>query len=113
MRYGTGLLALPVASPAFAQVSPETVGAGIGFVAGMIMAILIGAVIGWLASLIVTGSGSGLLTDILAGVGGSMLASYLLPRFGITLGGGWVGAFLAALAGAVLILVVLRLVRRA
>ncbi|THD82495.1 GlsB/YeaQ/YmgE family stress response membrane protein [Aliigemmobacter aestuarii] len=79
----------------------------------MTMAILIGAVIGWLASLIVKGSGSGLLTDILAGVGGSMLASFLLPRLGIPLGGGWFGAFLAALAGAVLILFILRLVRRA
>lgn len=113
MHLRSGLLVLPAASPAFAQTSTETVGAGIGFVAGMVLAILIGAVIGWLASLIVKGKGSGLLTDILAGIGGSMLASYLLPRLGIHLGGGWFGAFLAALAGAVLILVILRLVRRA
>ena len=113
MRVGVGLLSAIAATPALAQASPEAVGAGIGVVAGLRIAIVVGAVIGWLASLIVKGSGSGLLVDVLVGIGGSIIASYLFPAIGIPLGTGIVGAFLAALIGAVLLLLIIKLIRRA
>ena len=113
MRVGVGLLSAIAATPALAQASPEALGAGIGVVAGFLIAIVVGAVIGWLASLIVKGSGSGLLVDVLVGIGGSIIASYLFPAIGIPSDTGIVGAFLAALIGAVLLLLIIKLIRRA
>ena len=80
-------------------------------VAGLL--VVVGAVIGWLASLIVKGTGSGILVDILVGIGGSIVASVLFPAIGIPLGSGAVGAFLAALIGAVILLLIIKLIRRA
>ncbi len=55
----------------------------------------------------------GELFDVLVGIGGSIIASYLFPAIGIPLGTGIVGAFLAALIGAVLLLLIIKLIRRA
>ncbi|MWD26251.1 GlsB/YeaQ/YmgE family stress response membrane protein [Aquicoccus sp. SCR17] len=79
---------------------------------GLLLLIVIGAVVGWLASLIVKGSGSGFWMDVLIGIGGSLLAGYVLPLLGIPLGG-WVGSFIAALIGAVILILVGRLIRKA
>lgn len=74
--------------------------------------IVVGAVVGWLASLIVKGGGSGFWGDVLVGIGGSILAGYLLPALGLDMGSGAVGAFVPALIGAVLLLLIVRLIRR-
>lgn len=105
---------LPAAAyvtPAFAQQeAANAIGAGVGLAIGLTMAIVIGAVVGWLASLIVKGSGSGFWGDVLIGIGGSILASVVLPLIGISLGG-VVGSFLAALIGAVILLLIVRAIR--
>lgn len=100
-------------APAFAQqATPEAVGAGMGLVAGLLISIVVGAIIGWIASLIVKGSGSGLLVDILVGIGGSMLASFVLPALGISFGGSAIGGPIAAILGAVVLLLVVKFLRR-
>ena len=99
------------ATPTFAQ-NAEAVGTGVGLVIGVLIAVVVGAVVGWVASLIVKGSGSGLLTDILVGIGGSILASFLLPAIGIQLGGGVIGSFIAAVIGAVILLLIIKLIRK-
>lgn len=91
----------------------ETVGTGMGIVAGLLIAIVVGALVGWVASLLVKGSGSGLVKDVLIGIGGSIVASYLLPMIGVPLGESWFGAFAAAVIGAVLLLLLIKLIRRA
>lgn len=89
----------------------EALGAGIGLVIGLLLALIVGAVVGWLASLIVKGTGSGLLVDILIGIGGSIIASYALSAMGVTYG--VVGALLASIAGAVVLLLIVKMIRRA
>lgn len=74
--------------------------------------IIVGAIIGWLAGLLVQGGGFGFLVDALIGIFGSVLAGWLFPRLGIPLGGGLVGSVLASIAGAVIVIVVIRLLRR-
>ena len=56
----------------------------------LIVALVIGAIAGWLAGLLVQGTGFGLLGDIIVGVVGAMITSMLFPKLGIglTLGGG-------------------------
>ena len=75
--------------------------------------IIVGAVAGWLAGLVVRGSGFGLIGDIVVGIVGAFIAGWLFPRIGVQLGTGFVRAVLDAFVGAVLLLLVLRLVRRA
>lgn len=106
------LFLLTAFTPAFARSSTDAMGAGIGIVAGLLIAAVVGAVIGWLASLIVKGSGSGLFTDVLIGIGGSLIASRLFPAIGMHMGGGALGAFLSALFGAVILLLIIKLIRR-
>ncbi len=100
-------------TPAIAQEeTAEVIGAGVGLVIGLLIAIVIGAIVGWLAGLIVKGGGSGFWSNVLVGIGGSILANVLLPIIGISFGS-VVGSFLAALIGAVILLLLFRLIRRA
>jgi uncharacterized membrane protein YeaQ/YmgE (transglycosylase-associated protein family) len=75
--------------------------------------LVVGAIAGWLAGLIVRGGGFGLIGDIIVGVVGAFIAGLLLPRLGIHLMPGFVGEVIDATIGAVILLLVLRLVRRA
>ncbi|MDO6416410.1 GlsB/YeaQ/YmgE family stress response membrane protein [Sphingomonas sp. BIUV-7] len=74
--------------------------------------IVVGAIIGWLAGLLVQGGGFGFVLDALIGILGSVVAGWLFPRLGFTLGGGLIGAILASVIGAVIVAVAVRLLRR-
>ena len=82
---------------------------------GLIIFLVVGAVAGWLAGLIVRGYGLGLLGNIVVGIIGAFLAGWLLPRLGIgfVLGGPILTSILHALIGAVILLVLIGLFRRA
>ena len=59
---------------------------------GILAALVIGAIAGWLAGLIVRGAGFGLIGNIVIGIIGALVASWLLPQLGVSLGGGSVVA---------------------
>ncbi len=82
-------------------------------VESLLVFLLVGAVAGWLAGLLVKGSGFGILGDIIVGIIGAFVAGWLFPTLGVSLGSGIVAAILHAAIGAVLFLVVLRLLKRA
>jgi len=79
---------------------------------GLLFALIVGALAGWLAGRIVTGYGFGLLGNILVGIAGAIIAYYLLPRIGMNMGL-FVGSVLRATIGAVVLLLLIRLVKRA
>ena len=79
----------------------------------LIIFIVVGIIAGWLAGQVVRGGGFGLIGDLVVGIVGALIAGWLFPRAGISLGGGIVGSIISAAIGAILLLVVLRLVRRA
>ena len=60
---------------------------------------------------LVQGTGFGLIGDLIIGVIGAFIGTWLLPRLGIHIGAGIVSAIVSATVGAVLLLVVLRLFR--
>ena len=104
---------LALTGPAMAQdETAELVGTAVGGFIGILILIVIGAIVGWLASLIVKGSGSGFWGDVLIGIGGSILAGRVLPAVGVPLGGA-IGSFLAAVVGAVILILIVRLIRKA
>ena len=72
----------------------------------IIIALLIGAVIGWIASALV-GSGGGLLWDIVVGIVGSILGHYLAPMLGIA-ATSTLAYYAVSVGGAVLLIVILR-----
>ena len=80
---------------------------------GIIAALIIGAIAGWLAGKIVRGAGFGLIGNIVIGIIGALLAGWLLPQLGVGLGTGWIRDIIHATIGGVIILVILSLVKRA
>jgi len=79
----------------------------------ILAALIIGAIAGWLAGVIVRGAGFGLIGNIVVGIIGALVAGWLLPQLHIELASGTVGAIINATIGAIIVLVVLSLVRRA
>jgi uncharacterized membrane protein YeaQ/YmgE (transglycosylase-associated protein family) len=82
---------------------------------GLIIFLIVGAVAGWLAGLIVRGFGFGLLGNIVVGIVGAFIAGWLLPALGVafSLGSPILTAIVYALIGAVVLLVIVGLFRRA
>ncbi|SMF76586.1 GlsB/YeaQ/YmgE family stress response membrane protein [Allosphingosinicella indica] len=84
---------------------------------GLILALIIGGVIGWLASIVMrTDAQQGIILNVVVGIVGSLLGSFLL---GPLLGGGNImsGALdvrtlLVAFLGAVILLAIVNLFRR-
>ncbi|WP_026913225.1 GlsB/YeaQ/YmgE family stress response membrane protein [Perlucidibaca piscinae] len=69
--------------------------------------LLIGAVAGWLAGLIMKGGGFGLVGNMVVGVLGSVIGGYLFDSVGVS-----AGNLLTALIGALVLLFLVGLLRR-
>jgi uncharacterized membrane protein YeaQ/YmgE (transglycosylase-associated protein family) len=78
----------------------------------LIIWLIIGAVAGWLAGLIVKGYGFGLVGNIVVGIIGAVVAGWLLPLAGFVLVGGVIAAIINAVIGAVILLVVIGLFKK-
>jgi uncharacterized membrane protein YeaQ/YmgE (transglycosylase-associated protein family) len=78
----------------------------------LIIWLIVGALAGWIAGLIVKGYGLGLIGNIVVGIIGAVIAGWLLPRIGIIIGSGFVASLINAIIGAVILLVIIGLVRR-
>lgn len=79
----------------------------------LIIFIIVGAIAGWLAGLLVKGFGFGLIGNIVVGIVGAFIAGWLLPFVGISIGSGIIAAIIHATIGAVILLVLIRLVKQA
>ncbi|AJK45405.1 MULTISPECIES: GlsB/YeaQ/YmgE family stress response membrane protein [Burkholderia] len=80
---------------------------------GLIMWLIIGAIAGWLAGLLVKGGGFGLIVDIIVGIVGAIIGGWLAGVLGITIGSGFFASIIVAVIGAVILLFIIRLFRRA
>ena len=78
---------------------------------GLLVILFVGLVAGWLAGKVVRGTGFGIIGDIVVGVAGALVASFLFPKLGIRLGTGLVSEIVYSAIGAVILLLVVRLVR--
>jgi len=77
----------------------------------LLVILLVGVVAGWLAGHVVQGTGLGLIGDMVIGVIGAFVGDWLMPQLGIHLGVGTIGAIVNATIGAILLLLIIRLVR--
>lgn len=74
--------------------------------------LIIGAVAGWLGSVIFQGGGLGLIGNIIVGILGAFVGGWLLSKLNISLGTGTVAAILQGAIGAIVILFILNLIFR-
>jgi uncharacterized membrane protein YeaQ/YmgE (transglycosylase-associated protein family) len=79
---------------------------------GIIAWLIIGAIAGWLAGVLVKGGGFGLIVDIIVGIVGAFIGGWLAGVLHISLGGGWIGSIITAVIGAVILLFIVRLFKR-
>lgn len=79
----------------------------------LLIFLIVGAIAGWLAGVLVKGYGFGLIGNIVVGIVGALIAGWLFPTLGISLGSGFVAAIIHATIGAVILLVLLRVIKRA
>jgi uncharacterized membrane protein YeaQ/YmgE (transglycosylase-associated protein family) len=77
---------------------------------GWIAAIIIGGIAGWLAEQFMK-SQMGMLMNIILGIVGAAVASWLFGLVGISFGPGWLGYLIAGFIGAVLLIWIVRMVR--
>ena len=75
----------------------------------LLVIIFVGIVAGWLAGRVMEGGGFGLIGDLLVGLLGAFIGDWLFPRVGIHLGVGIVASIINAFIGAVVLLLILRL----
>jgi len=79
----------------------------------LIVALVVGLIAGWLAGQIMRGAGFGLIGDIVVGVIGAFIGGWIFQAAHIPLHiNFWVDRIIPALVGAVVLLLILRLVRR-
>ena len=74
--------------------------------------LIIGVVAGWLAGQLMRGGGYGLIGDLVIGVIGAFIGGWLLGALGI-FAGGLIGSLVTATIGAVVLLFLIRLIKRA
>ncbi len=80
----------------------------------IVMWLIVGLVAGVLASLVMGGTGYGLIGDIIIGIAGAFIGGWLFARLGVTAPfGGMAGVIFTAFIGAVVLLFLLRLIRQA
>jgi len=74
--------------------------------------IIIGAIAGWLAGKIMKGGGFGLIMNMVLGIIGGVVGGWVFSLLGISAGNDLIGSLVTAVAGAVLILYVGRLIKK-
>ena len=79
-------------------------------VMSLMFSLLVGAIAGWIASKLVSGTSLGLGANIVVGMVGAVIARWALPFLGFP--GGLIASIFQATIGAVILLVLLRVVKR-
>ena len=80
---------------------------------GLLAWIIVGLIAGWLAGLLMRGGGYGIVADIVLGILGGIVGGWLFGILGVWPGGGLFGSILIAFVGAVVLIAVTRVLRRA
>ncbi len=78
----------------------------------LIAFLIIGLIAGWLAGLIMKGRGMGILVNLIVGVVGAFIGGFLFQQVGIG-GHGFIGSLIVATIGAVILLFIVGVLKRA
>lgn len=80
----------------------------------LVILLLVGAIAGWLAGLVMKGRGFGLLGNIIIGILGAFFGSWLFGSvLGIAIGGTLISSIIWATLGAIVLLFIIGLIKKA
>jgi uncharacterized membrane protein YeaQ/YmgE (transglycosylase-associated protein family) len=80
---------------------------------GLLYWLVIGLIAGWLAGVVMKGGGYGIVMDIVLGVVGGIVGGWLFSALGIGAGSGAIGGIIVAFVGAVILVALTRVLKRA
>lgn len=80
---------------------------------GIIVWLIIGAIAGWLGGTILKGGGFGLLGNIIVGIIGALIGGWLAGVLGVSIGSGLIASIIMATIGAIILILLLRVLKRA
>jgi len=78
----------------------------------LVLYLIMGAIVGWLAGKIMSGHGYGIIWDIVLGILGSFLGGWLFSLIFGTAATGLVISFIVALIGAVILVAIVHMIKR-
>jgi len=78
----------------------------------LLIFLAIGAVAGWFAGLLMKGAGFGIIGNIIVGIIGALVGGYVFGLVGVSFSG-LIGSIISATGGAMLLLFVLGLLKKA
>jgi uncharacterized membrane protein YeaQ/YmgE (transglycosylase-associated protein family) len=80
---------------------------------GIVAWIIVGLIAGWLAGQVMKGGGYGILVDIILGILGGILGGWIFGLLGIWSSRGIIGSIIVACIGAVILVAITRVLKRA
>ena len=78
----------------------------------LLIMLVIGAVAGWLAGILMRGFGFGLIGNIVVGILGAVVGSWLFTTLRVSICGGWIDSIFTATVGAVVLLFVVGVLKK-
>lgn len=82
-----------------------------GDITQLVISILIAAVIGVVAGMLVGGGGKGIIGNAVFGIAGGLFANWFFPTIGVTIGGQY-STYIEAVIGTCIIILLLNIVQR-
>lgn len=79
----------------------------------MLYTLIVGLIAGWLAGVVMKGGGYGLLIDLVLGLVGGLIGGWIFTALGIWPAAGLLGSVLVAFVGAVVLVAITRVLKRA
>ena len=80
---------------------------------GFLAWVVVGLIAGWLAGQVMQGGGYGAVVDIILGLVGGVVGGWVFGLLGIWPGGGMIGSIVVAFVGAVILVGITRVLKRA
>ena len=78
---------------------------------GLLYTIIIGAVCGYIADVLMSDNGYGLIISIIIGIAGSFVGAWAFGQLGISVGSGWISDIIKGASGAFIILFILGIIK--
>jgi uncharacterized membrane protein YeaQ/YmgE (transglycosylase-associated protein family) len=80
---------------------------------GILVSLFVGLVAGWLAGQVMKGGGYGVVVDILLGLLGGVVGGWVFGALGIWPSGGLLGSIVISFVGAIILVGITRLLKKA
>ena len=81
-------------------------------ITSLLIFLLIGAIAGWIAGSVMKGKGYGIIGNMVIGIIGAVIGGFIFGLLGIS-AGGLIGSLITATVGAIALIFVIRLIKKA